>query len=118
MFEVEWYDAEKMEATAKFKGMPEGGSILDYVVDEQFRNTTHHAKWDDAVAKAREVQPNDFFGDTHINEQHLIQYKGGPTIWETVAVWLFAGDGDEPDPTAPHWTHKLDLQEGDEILAA
>lgn len=116
MFEVEWYKASEMEAAARLAGMPEGGSILDYIDDSQYRYSSRHAKWEDAVARARIVQPGDFFGDTHINKQSRVVYKDGPIVWETTDVWLF--DGDELDPEKPHWTHYLELQEGDEVIAA
>jgi hypothetical protein len=108
---VEWTCWPDAEAAAVKRGMPANGSLSDYVHLEDYERSYESSTFDEAVAIARRVLPDDAWNCPRIRRRVLVpndhddlgnRVRPLPS-YETEATWeVFDG---QPDPIEanPDW---------------
>jgi hypothetical protein len=116
MFRVEWIPERTVVARAIVRGMPEGGSPLDYCDPEDAVLNVHVADFTSAIKAAKTKLADDYFGQVRIERLLRIVSRTCPDRWDANAVWHVSDRDERLDEDAPEYCLGVQLY-GDEEFA-
>lgn len=105
-FYVEWHPTIGIEAACVEEGMKpdDGTSFWDWVDPYDFRKTRTFQNFDEAVAFAVEIAPQDCFGGARLYRQIQVVMRDGHCSfiwWDDECFWDGLNGDDRPDINKP-----------------